>query len=150
MSYFLILCRLFVHSEQVNVYLFWAYAMRRDRPCVIGGPARGAARCLLHLRVHLCHIFRLNQTFPQLAPHRDMNLSSTRILLCADDDPQNSPKVPQHRNRRWGGRLHHLSLITGQQGGDVAVMEDDLGTIVVCQCWQYGYMGTVPPYVVSV
>src|SRR5258708_4324609 len=44
MSYFLILCRLFVHSEQVNVYLFWAYAMRRDRPCVIAGPARGAVR----------------------------------------------------------------------------------------------------------
>ena len=39
MLYFLLVRRLIVHSEQVNVYLFWTIAAQCDRPLCFGGLA---------------------------------------------------------------------------------------------------------------
>src|SRR6266478_5007033 len=74
-----------------------------------------------------------------------------RVQLCADD-PQNSPRssAPEYTVGRWGGRFHHHPTIITHwlAGRGCGGMENEVGTSVVWQCRQYGYMGTAP-YVVS-
>jgi hypothetical protein len=113
--------------------------------CVVGGLARG--RTLLLLAGSSIPYFRLNQTFLQLAPHRARHEPEIQRGSCF------APTTTL--------RIVRKSLGTGIDGGagDSTISASSLANkaemwrywkmSLELSCWQYGYMGTAPPYVVS-